>query len=112
MLGAEKLYKERTVKPSNINNRGYEQASTLGFLWLRNIDPDGVAQQRRNSDLNNRGTPLECIYYSPVYPQVIRPAVIVIGDRAAVKSHHHLGLYILSSYSRVIVRFFLGCFKV
>jgi len=65
MLGAEKLDEERTVKPSNINNRGYEQASTLGFLWLRNIDHDGVAQQRRNTESNNWGTPLECIYYCP-----------------------------------------------
>ena len=33
------------------------------------------------------GTPLECIHTHPaIYPQVIRPAVIIIDDRAAVKS--------------------------
>ena len=39
MLGAEKHYEERTVKPSNINNRGYEQASTLGFSMAEKHRP-------------------------------------------------------------------------
>ena len=48
-LGVDHCVQRKTVKPSNINNRGYEHASTLGLLWLSNIDPDGVAHRLGHS---------------------------------------------------------------